>query len=107
MAASKKSSKKTLSKEQLLVDHEALDILSHEAKLLRNTLEKSQAPGRRFLIGIMAGVGSAIGATIIAAFLLFWLSRFFTSFGITDFLPGIEVITNQNQPTNQAIDQGL
>lgn len=72
----------------LLIDHEALSVLSKEAKLLRETLDRTQAPGRRFFIGVLAGVGYALGATVVAAILLFWLSQLLARAGLTNVVPG-------------------
>lgn len=53
--------------------------LNRQLKLLNRNLEKLNSPVRRFMLGVIAGIGSAIGATIFAGLILLLLSQFVRS----------------------------
>ncbi len=53
---------------------------------LANALEKQNLYHRRFLNGLIFGVGTAIGASVIATLIIVTLSRVFSLVGIANFL---------------------
>jgi hypothetical protein len=58
------------------------DELTESVKELSSVLKLHISFGRRFLIGMMFGLGSALGATVIAAIVLLILSRVLQATGI-------------------------
>jgi len=48
-----------------------IERLTHQMPALTHALEKQNNWGRRFLMGVLVGVGSAMGAGIIATLLIF------------------------------------
>lgn len=56
-------------------DKSPSDDLTAEVRKARRALEAFNSPLRRFSLGIVAGIGSAIGATLIAALLFYTLSQ--------------------------------
>ena len=57
-----------------------------ELKRINDLLGKRVSYKRMFLLGIVHGIGSAIGATIIAGIALALLFRFINQFGYFNFL---------------------
>jgi hypothetical protein len=53
---------------------------------LADAVEKQNAMPRRFLLGIVSGIGTAIGATAIAGIVLVWLVKFLQSLGLDQFI---------------------
>ncbi len=53
---------------------------------LADALEKQNLYHRRFLSGLIFGVGTAIGASVIATLIIVTLSRVFSLVGIANFL---------------------
>ncbi len=50
--------------------------LNLELKTLNHHLSRQTSPKYRFFLGIVTGIGTALGASIIAAILFFFLSQF-------------------------------
>lgn len=61
--------------------------LKNEVRKLRETLEHVNRLSTKFFLGIIAGVGTALGATIVAAILLYILSRVFEGTQLEMFIP--------------------
>lgn len=53
---------------------------------LADAVEKQNAMPRRFLLGIVQGVGASLGATVIAAIVIYWLVQILQSIGLEDLL---------------------
>lgn len=60
-------------------DTPTLDSVLKELKILNKHLEKKNSRGRQFINSLLIGFGTAIGATIIAAIVIFFLIDFFRS----------------------------
>ena len=58
--------------------------LAEEMRELRAHIERINSPKRRFLLGVIAGVGTALGATIVAAPLIVALSNALTRVGLLE-----------------------
>jgi len=61
--------------------------LKAEVRKLRETLERVNTVSTKFFLGIVGGVGTAVGATIVAAILLYILSRVFEGTQLEMFIP--------------------
>ena len=58
--------------------------LAEEMRELRAHIVRINSPKRRFLLGVIAGVGTALGATIVAAPLIVALSNALTRVGLLE-----------------------
>jgi hypothetical protein len=80
-----------------LRDHE-LEHLIAEFGRVANSLERQNKLSRRLLLGVIFGVGTALGASIIASLIIFVLSQFMR-------VVGLETVINSRSPLEQVIEQ--
>lgn len=62
-------------KEPKMTDAQIDKALIREIKQLHKVLSRLNSPWRRLLLGVVSGLGSAIGAIVVAAFLFLWFSQ--------------------------------
>lgn len=58
----------------------AIRALSKETRRLADQAEKQNRISRRFLVGLVFGVGTAIGASVVATLIIFFLSQIISFF---------------------------
>ena len=56
--------------------------LERNIEQLTRAVEKQNSYVQRFLLGIVGGIGTAIGATVIAGLVLVWLVQFLQTVGL-------------------------
>ena len=79
------------------------DRLAEELAHLAETLDRQNSWARRFLLGIAGGVGTALGATVIAGVVLFMLGNVLAQTPWQDLIGDALMQTGQNvqqAPTN-------
>ena len=67
-------------------DHDNRRVPRDATERLAQAMEKHVSFSRRFLLGMVSGVGTAIGATIIASVIIFILVQFLQSVGWQDMI---------------------
>lgn len=84
-----------------------LDHLASEVGRVADALEKQNLARRKLLMGVIFGVGTAIGASIIASIVIVLLSRTFSAFGLDLNLLQEEVAPVLEQQLNTQTPQDL
>lgn len=70
-----------------MVEKPEMDKTTQEIRKLRETMIKKDRLGRVFVRGLINGIGTAVGATIIAAIAIAIFVQILTTTGIDRYLP--------------------
>jgi len=95
------SDKKTVKKEiEVSWPKDTAPEIGSELMLVATELKKANSPKRRFFLGIIFGVGTALGASVIAGVLVLLMARLLAPIGI-DFMSDLNEIQSALENVQQ------